>query len=593
MTPEQVASKLSARKSASGWTAKCPAHEDKTASLSITEGRDGRVLLHCHAGCKVSDIASAMGIEMGELFAPDEAPKKERPKTVASYQYRDESGDLLYEVLRLEPKSFRQRKPNHGGTGWLWKLGDVRRVLYRLPELKKLAKGTVVFVVEGEKDADALVSLGLQATTNAGGADKWPSDSAQQLAGLRVVCIPDNDQPGAKHAARVNASMAKADIRSAVLKLPGLPEKGDVSDWLADDGTKERLIQLAKNALSESRTKGFASSADRMRDADRERRENLKHVQPYNVSYLDDELLGVHPHDIVIIMAATGAGKTTLGSILAQRAAEAGKRVRFFALEAYQNEIETRTLYREVCRVASQNGVWRPYMTQQMWIKQGISELDAHTSEAISNLEKTLQSLETYYRGSRFDRDDIEREFMSCKGKVDMIILDHLHYIDGDGASENSELKKIIQVIRDCGQALKVPVIVIAHVRKKMGGKSGDFWIPQVDDIHGSSDVAKIATTIVAVAPAREEGFISTDPDVSNTFMAVLKDRIGGDKGYAALMRYDLGSMQYREDYMLCKRLGSGKVEYVKKNPAWATHAVSMRKDDPNHQGEIEFCDDF
>lgn len=573
MTPEQVAHKLGGRRGAGGWTARCPAHEDKRASLSIGEGSDGKVLLKCMAGCDFADVVRCAGLDAQDLF-PDEATPPTKPRIVAEYDYLDEQGQRLYQVVRMEPKSFRQRRPE--GSGWNWSVKGCRRVLYRLNELCKLQPGTVVFVVEGEKDADALVKLGLQATTNAGGADKWEQDFAQQISSFRVVILPDNDGPGRKHAKRVITSLEEVGATCEVLALPGLPEKGDVSDWIAQGGTRNQLVAMTKDLLLASAAKGFRTSSSRVRDANAQRLENLKAVQPYSVSYLDDELLGIHPNDIIVVMAATGAGKTTLGSILAQRAAENGKRVRFFALEAYQNEIEIRTLYREVCHLAQGAGVWRPWMTQQLWIKKGIEELDEFTEKAMQNIERRLEKLETYYRGTRFDREDIEREFMASKGEVDLIVLDHLHYIDSDGPNENQELKKVIQVIRDCGQALRVPVVVIAHIRKKSGGRNDDRWIPSVDDLHGSSDVAKIATTIIAVAPARDEDFASKEPGISNTFMSVLKDRIGGDKGYAALMRYDLGAMQYRRTYRMCIRLGNGKVKYVTKNPAWANNAMPV-----------------
>jgi hypothetical protein len=577
MTPDEISARLSGRKSFGGWTAKCPAHEDKTASLSISEGNDGRVLLHCHAGCPTEAIAGAAGLSMSDLFATDSKPKQ-RPQIVAEYDYLDEAGERLYQVVRLEPKSFRQRKPE--GSGWNWSVKGVRRVLYRLPELLKLKPGTAVFVVEGEKDADALVKIGLQATTNAGGADKWSADFAQQLAEFRVVILPDNDDPGRKHAKRVADSLEAIEAKHAVLALPDLPDKGDVSDWIANGGTREQLVSLVGKLFAKAPPRGFASSASRMHVANEQRLESIKHVMPYNISYLDDELLGIHPHDIVIVMASTGAGKTTLGSILAQKGVEDGKRIRFFALEAYENEIEIRMLYREISRLAGEAGVWQQWMTQQLWIKRGIEELDQFTARAMENLEKRLGHLETYYRGSKFDREDIRREFTAAKGKVDMIILDHLHYIDSDGPNENSELKKVIEVIRDCGQDLAVPVIVIAHIRKK-GGNEKDQWIPRIDDLHGSSAVTKIATTIIAVAPATEEEFLADEHGIAHTFMAVLKDRIGGNKGYAALMRFDLSAMEYRHNYRLCKRTGSGTAKFVKRNPAWAKNAMSVRVDEP------------
>src|SRR6516165_5667843 len=94
------------------------------------------------------------------------------PKIVKTYDYRDEIGELLFQVVRFEPKDFRQRRP--GGCGWIWKLGDARRVLYLLPELvKAVAAGQTIYIPEGEKDVDNLRAIGLAATTNPGGIKKW------------------------------------------------------------------------------------------------------------------------------------------------------------------------------------------------------------------------------------------------------------------------------------------------------------------------------------------------------------------------------------------------------------------------------------
>lgn len=113
----------------SGWMARCPAHEDQRSSLSIGSGDDGRWLLKCHAGCPIESILTAAHLTKADLF-PGER-KNESGNIVAEYDYRDEEGELLYQAVRLTPKTFRQRRPD-GQGGWTWNLGGVRRVLYRL-----------------------------------------------------------------------------------------------------------------------------------------------------------------------------------------------------------------------------------------------------------------------------------------------------------------------------------------------------------------------------------------------------------------------------------------------------------------------------
>jgi len=166
---------------------------------------------------------------------------------VAEYNYRDERGVLLYQSVRYEPKSFRQRRPV--GKGWAWDLKGVRRVVYRLPELVAASKEQQVFIVEGEKDADNLIGLGLVATTAAMGAKApWLAEYSESLRGRTVTIIPDNDPPGREHARKVATALHGIAADVATLHLPNLLDKEDVSDWLDKGGTAEMLLELAGEA---------------------------------------------------------------------------------------------------------------------------------------------------------------------------------------------------------------------------------------------------------------------------------------------------------------------------------------------------------
>ncbi len=241
MTVDALLSRLRAvRKSGHGWEARCPAHDDQKSSLTVAVGDSGKLLLKCHAGsgCPVEEIVAVLGLTMADLFPTGTAP----PSVVATYEYRDESGELLFAVDRLDPKGFRQWRPDGGRR--TWNLNGVRRVLYRLPELLAADPDNPVYVAEGEKDCDALVKLGLVATTNPGGAGKWRDEYNGFLIGRHVVILPDNDAAGRKHAEQVARSLASGASSVRVVALPNLPEKGDVSNWLATGGTRAELQAL-------------------------------------------------------------------------------------------------------------------------------------------------------------------------------------------------------------------------------------------------------------------------------------------------------------------------------------------------------------
>lgn len=257
------------------WSALCPAHSDTNNSLSIKKTPE-RWLLHCHAGCKYHDIREAAGLEEWQLHNDNgkphkSTPHKSKPEIVEEYDYEDENRDLLYQAVRMEPKDFRQRVPD-GADGWIWRLGKKRRVLYRLPDLRRANPCDPVYVVEGEKDVNRLYSLGLVATCNVGGAGKWKEDYNEHLTNRRVVIVPDNDEPGHKHADKIaNALNGKAKwVR--IVNLPDLPEKGDISDWLNNGGTKAELIEIAKStpkwepSLDESKWKTSLFNAEKKSD---------------------------------------------------------------------------------------------------------------------------------------------------------------------------------------------------------------------------------------------------------------------------------------------------------------------------------------
>ena len=173
--------------------------------------------------------------------------KKMKTITIAEYDYVDERGELLYQVCRTEPKGFFQRQPLEQG-GWKNNLEGIRRVPYRLPELLAADASVTVFICEGEKDVDILLEFGLMATTNAGGAGKWREEYNEHLRGRSVVILPDNDEPGRKHAESVARSLSQIAASVKVVNLPGLSEKGDVGDWLKAGGTVEQLQELVVSA---------------------------------------------------------------------------------------------------------------------------------------------------------------------------------------------------------------------------------------------------------------------------------------------------------------------------------------------------------
>ena len=236
----------------------CPAHDDKNPSLSITHKGD-KLLLNCFAGCSYQDIKGALLNGQGSPEIPKKAKVKGQSNgngygdPEAIYSYQDENGDLLYQKLRFKTpggKSFAFRKPD-ANNGWVWGLDGVRKVLYLLPDvLRALNKGESIYIVEGEKDAQTLINLGLCATTPPEGASgKWLDDYTKSLEGAKaIVVLYDNDAPGKKKAQEI-ATALRSQVKSLkVIDLPRVEDKEDITDWIEKrGGSRAELLKLVED----------------------------------------------------------------------------------------------------------------------------------------------------------------------------------------------------------------------------------------------------------------------------------------------------------------------------------------------------------
>jgi len=237
-----------AKRSGNGWVALCPAHDDRTASLSITEGTDGRVLLKCHAGCSVEKITEALGLTTADLF-PTKTEGRGVPKTEAGrrvHLYADAEGLPLY---RKTIRSYSDRTKNafferYEAGQWIKGLGGIKQTLYNLPGLNTPGP---VFLSESEKDADSVIELGLVASAF-GGAENWKAQHAEILAEREVIILEHNDEPGRKAAEKAARDLAARSCNVKIIpgETWGTAKGADVSDWIEAGHTAEELENKAK-----------------------------------------------------------------------------------------------------------------------------------------------------------------------------------------------------------------------------------------------------------------------------------------------------------------------------------------------------------
>jgi len=258
------------------WQALCPAHDDHKPSLSITKAKDGKILLHCFAGCSYEEIIEALSInfnlenkgktideQLNEVFEKYWLPKqKKHPrverKTTTEYPYPDYEGNYNERVIRVDypdrPKKIWSQelqggkwvnRKHKGPIRWLY---NGRKVLQH-PDQR-------LYVVEGEPKVEALRKVGLLATCNQGGAGKWYEHHSKDLEGWNeIVILPDNDKAGQRHAHRIKRSSQRHKVKTIrIVALPNLPDGGDVIDYFYQGGTKESLEQIVNNTKPEPLT---------------------------------------------------------------------------------------------------------------------------------------------------------------------------------------------------------------------------------------------------------------------------------------------------------------------------------------------------
>ncbi len=290
-------------------SARCPFHnhDGKKASLSINlktglfkcHMKDCKAqgdVFHFHQrkhGCDFSTAVKELGNFAGLDTGNGKKARKQRGKIVATYDYHDAGGKMIFQVVKYEPKDFRQRRPN--GEDFIWNIEGIEPVPYHLPEL---LKAETAYICEGEKDCLALADYGLTATCNPMGAGKWRSEYNYHFKGKRVFILPDNDRPGRDHAQDVAQNLAGVAASVKVVELPGLPEKGDVSDWIQAGGTPEQLQALAEQTPEISVFPEVISAAD------------LEHLVFPEIKYIIKDII---PEGFGLLTARPKKGKSFLG----------------------------------------------------------------------------------------------------------------------------------------------------------------------------------------------------------------------------------------------------------------------------------------
>lgn len=315
----------------------------------------------------------------------------------------------------------------------------------------------------------------------------------------------------------------------------------------------------------------------------------------FGIKFLDDALCGIMPKDLILLSARTGAGKTQIATSIALSAGLHGKQVHFFALEAEHQEIEDRMVYAELAGQFFKNRLNEQFPDLIMrfadWRAKGIPEgLRALEQSAHASVMGRTSTVNFMYKNRDFTVDDFVKVMDGIQHESQLVIIDHLHFFDfRKNETEFEGLSRAAKAIRAAAMDYGVPVILLAQLRKG----SGRTNMPAIEDLHGHSDIAKVATAVLLLSkaekapeeserrkgdPKQEEFPLTASPGKTLTYLHIAKGRHAGDtQDYAGVLSFDLGTGTYDQDYFLSKVPVAGQPKLIHARgdmPRWAKNAM-------------------
>lgn len=323
----------------------------------------------------------------------------------------------------------------------------------------------------------------------------------------------------------------------------------------------------------------FVSVAENSYEEVKARESAREGLRSFGISFLDDALIGIGPGDLVLLGAPSGAGKTQLCCNIALANVRAGRRVHMIALEADRFEIERRIKYQIIAREYFGMHV-KPSiggkLTYDRWaLGDFLPYLADLEVKAMEEMHANLRNLFVLYKSKDFGMNELIETIVGNSDQSDLFLVDHAHYFDFDDDNENRAMKALAKTVRGLAIDENRPIILVAHLRKR--DKGNPELVAGLDEFHGSSDLTKIATRVVTIAPGQ-----MTDTGKFETFFRVPKNRLnGGSTRFIARMLFNPQKGSYENEY----RLGpstltrdSGFQDIPSANaPEWATHMARAK----------------
>lgn len=468
----------------------CVSHDDPTPSLNVTPGRNVEVVVTCHGGCEQAAVIAELRerglwgqpINRGVPFSTPER------REVARYEYLKADGSPAYTIVRYEPKDFRA----------LGTVPEESRLLYHLPEvLASVARKETIFLCEGEKDADALASIGVTATTAPFGAGKFLERYAESLIGANVVICQDRDEVNPRtdrregeHHARDAAQKLSVAARSVkILEFPG---KGkDAADWVQDGGSVIALTVLVDDLPEWTSGERVIWTA---RDLAVEYRETIEKRLAGDPDYVGwrtgytsiDKNLRYKAGDVWMVVAATSVGKSAFMQSLQRRAAVPSV---YFSLEMSRTQMVDRLIAAEAGVDAWNLSVGNLNTDERQRVNEAIDRFQETEMQLVDSPVMTTTAIESVLRVAR------------VRFGIRLVFLDYIGLVsDRDGESRYVQMSNVSHAIKRIAMSVGLCMVVGSQVNRKGDRKSGEP--PFLDEIRDSGVVGEDADVILALGRA-------------------------------------------------------------------------------------------
>jgi len=420
-------------------------------------------------------------------------------------------------VVRYDPKEFRQRRPDKQG-GWIWNMDGVIRIPYRLSEVIGANK---VIVTEGEKDADRIRAEGMTATCNVGGAGKWLDAYSEFLAGKDVIVIPDNDEPGKKHAESIIKSLEGKANSIKLVQIPA-PYK-DASDYLntIDDPLSDefkKLIEKTPHTLKPLPVYSMVELEEQYVEFVRSVETRTFNLSKF-IPTLGDSVRRLIPGELVVIMSDTGVGKTAIQQCLARSACPLP--TLFFELE-----LPTELMFERFVQMENQmtgDGVEEKYRNDGVGWSHAFKNLNHIMVCGESGL--TTSQIESYIY-----RSELKGGMKPC-----VVIVDYIGLIRSD--MSRSRYEKLSETAEEMKvMAKRTNTIIVLGTQVARPEKTKSSLEPRLHDAKDSGSIENSAGLVIG----------AWRPDHQTMMLKVLKNTKGKSQ-FTVTCNFDGERMQITE----------------------------------------------